>query len=33
MLGLFVMIRAQTGAPLLQDTVDTALEYVEGKLG
>jgi hypothetical protein len=27
------MIRAQTGAPLLQDTVDTALEYVEGKLG
>ncbi len=32
MLGLFVMIRAQTSAELLQDTVNTALEYVEGKL-
>ena len=33
MLGLFVMIRAQTRAQLLQDTVDTALEYIESKLG
>ena len=33
MLGLFVMIRAQTSAELLQVTVDTALEHVENKLG
>lgn len=33
MLGMFVMIRAQTDARLLQDTVDTALVYIEGKLG
>ncbi len=33
MLGLFVMIRAQTPASLLQDTADSALEYIEGKLG
>ena len=33
MLGMFVMIRAQTSAQLLQDTVDTALDYIEGELG
>ena len=33
MLGLFVMIRAQTSSELLRDTIDTTLEYVEGKLG
>ena len=33
MLGLFVMIRARTGVQLLQDTVDTALGYIEDKLG
>ncbi len=33
MLGLFVMIRAQTSRELLQVTVDTALDYVESKLG
>lgn len=32
MLGLFVMIRAQTEAQLLQDTVNNALEYIESKL-
>ena len=33
MLGMFVMIRARTDAQLLQDTVDAALDYVEGNLG
>ena len=33
MLGLFVMIRAQTSAELLQDTGEAALDYIEGELG
>lgn len=32
MLGMFVMIRAQTSTHVLQDTVDTALDYIESKL-
>lgn len=32
MLGLFVMIRAQTSAVVLRDTVDTALDYIDGQL-
>jgi TetR/AcrR family transcriptional repressor of nem operon len=32
MIGLFVMIRAQTSTELLQLTVDTALDYVESNL-
>jgi len=32
MLGVFVMIRAQTSARLLHDVVDTALDDIESKL-
>lgn len=33
MLGMFVMLRAQTGAALLQDKFDASLGYIESKLG